>query len=99
MTITIHLAACAAVGLSAPILSLASSRPVPGDVALVIAPPWVAREAIVAAAGGQPVGPSSMPLGLLAQSDSPDFADNLRSAGAWFVADGRPVALLCGVST
>ena len=98
MTMTVHLAACAAVGLSAPFISLAGSTPVPGGIALVIAPPWVATEAIVDAAGGRAVGPVSVPLGMLAQSDTPDFADKLRKAGAWFVADGRPVALLCGVA-
>ena len=41
-------------------------------------------------------GFGSAPLGVLAYSDDPAFADNLRAAGAWAVLDGRRIAALCG---
>ena len=91
-----HLAVTAAIGLSTPFLTLASSDPVPGELALVVAPPWVDKPALVAGASGALVGPEVARWGALARADAPGFAADARRAGAWFVVNGRSLALFCG---
>ncbi|MFO7856293.1 MAG: hypothetical protein R6V44_13975 [Paracoccaceae bacterium] len=67
---------------------------------LVVAPPWRDAAALLAEAGGRPVGPAAAPLGRLAADADPDhpraFAARLRAAGALLALDARALARLCG---
>lgn len=80
-----------------PLLALAASKPVPGEVVLVIGPGVTERHVMIAAAGGRLLGPAEARFGVLALSEKDDFAASLMAQGAWFVVDGRRVAFLCGV--
>lgn len=82
--------------LMAPLLPLLSLPAGSGALLLVIVPPWGAPLAVIADAGGRPVGPERSVLGYFATSDGPDFAARLRAAGAWAVLDGDAVSSLCG---
>lgn len=74
-----------------------ASAPVSEGGPLLVISGWGARaEAVVAAADGWIYGPVRAPLGVLAFSDNPAFADQLRAAGAWAVLDGSRIAALCG---
>ena len=66
-----------------------------------LVPPWRDAEAVVAAAGGRPVGPWGASLAILATPDPAveDFAGRLRTAGAWLVIDATRLAAICGVAT
>lgn len=82
--------------VTGPLVMLAAP-PVAGDGPLLVVSGWGAgAERRIGAAGGRVVGPLRAPLGVLATSDNPAFADNLRAAGAWAVLDGRRIAALCG---
>ncbi len=87
---------------AAPAAALLAARPSPGAAGpvLVVAPPWRDVAAILAEAGGRPVGPADAPLGRLAADDDPDrprpFAARLHAAGALFALDARALARLCG---
>lgn len=85
--------------LAGPLLALATSKPVPGEIMLVIGPDPSAQYAMVKEAGGRPLGPEIARFGLLVISENEDFATSLMQEGAWFVVDGRQMALLCGVET
>lgn len=113
MSLSIHVAPLGIAALAGPLLALAGGTPQAGKITLVITPPWVVRDDVIAQAGGRPIGPRAAPLGTLALfddppsddplsddplSDSPLFVQRLKAQGAWFVADGRPLAYLCGVS-
>ncbi|ABD55287.1 hypothetical protein [Jannaschia sp. CCS1] len=81
-----------------PVAVLSAGHPEPGDVALVIAPPWTANggaAGIVAAAGGREVGPIRAPFAVLAVFDTQPAA---RALGAWLILDGRLMAAICGAS-
>ncbi|MDW3183269.1 MAG: hypothetical protein R8F89_14905 [Roseobacter sp.] len=82
-----------------PLLALAASKPVPGEVVLVIGPGSAERQVMIAAAGGRVLGPAEARFGVLALSEEDGFAASLLAQGAWFVVDGRRVAFLCGVET
>lgn len=75
------------------------AAPLPADgPRLVIYPPWEDGPALIQRAGGDPVGPYTAPMGLLAFApDGAEFDRRLRAAGAWAVIDGRPIAQACGV--
>lgn len=96
---SIHFLFAIFLGAAAPVLTLAVSRPLPGEIVLILLSPRTAREAMLADAGGRAIGPGAVPFAMLAHSDDPAFADRLRAAGAWWVADGRRAALLCGAAT
>lgn len=84
--------------LAMPVALVLSGRPQPGEIALVIAPPWASAggaAGVVAAAGGREIGPVRAPFAVLAVLDAPEAAMRL---GAWIVLDGRIMALVCGVS-
>ena len=87
-----------AVVLSGPLLALASARPGPASLLLVVVPPaGPDAVAVIRAAGGVPVGPRQAPLAAFAAAPAPHFAERLRSQGAWMVLDGDRLAALCGV--
>lgn len=83
--------------LAGPLLALAVSKPVPGEIMRVIGPDLSAQQATIRNAGGQMVGPEMARFGALVLSENDNFAATVLEAGAWFVVDGRPMALLCGV--
>ena len=85
--------------LAGPMLPLVSLPPAAGGVVLVVSPPWRDAMAIIDAAGGRPVGPVTTWLGAFAMSDAADFADRLRTAGAWASLNGTALAALCGWDT
>lgn len=90
----------AVVSLSAgPVIAVFSVPPAGGELVLVITPDSTQRARIVAAADGRLVGPEEALLGSFAVSESPDFAERLKTSGAWIVVNGRHVARLCGVET
>ncbi|MBW4710327.1 hypothetical protein KX928_21265 [Roseobacter sp. YSTF-M11] len=99
MSVFAHVSSLIVAAVAGPVLALLSSPPTPGDVALVIAPPWAEREQIVTRAGGRVVGPATAIFGTLAISADPDFKSALLSEGAWVIVDGRSVAYLCGVTS
>ncbi len=84
--------------LAMPLSIVMGKRPEPGEVALVIAPPWTSvggAAGVVRAAGGQEIGPMRAPFAVLAILEAPEAA--LRH-GAWLILDGRVLAMICGVS-
>lgn len=92
------IATLVAVQLIIPVVMLTGRPALPGQIALVIVPPWAASggaAAVVQAAGGQEVGPRRAPFAVLAVLDAPDSA---RQHGAWAVLDGRALAQICGVT-
>lgn len=62
---------------------------------LVVGPPWVSLDQVILDAGGFPVGLMTPPLGRLAAGDD-IFVETVRDKGAWFVANGRIIAAICG---
>lgn len=79
-----------------PLIVFASS-PADGNGPLLVVSGWGHDGLrLVAEAGGQIYGPVRAPLGVLAFSADPAFADTLRAAGAWAVLDGSKIAALCG---
>ncbi|NNE51056.1 MAG: hypothetical protein HKN30_01475 [Sulfitobacter sp.] len=99
MSLAYHISLCICLGLLGPLISLAAAQPAPGEVALVVAPPWVTLPPIIESAGGQPIGPVGTRLASFAQSDDAAFFARVKAGGAWFVLDGRAAAGLCGVPT
>ncbi|MGB0659570.1 MAG: hypothetical protein ACPGNV_05260 [Mangrovicoccus sp.] len=84
--------------MTGPVFAILLSPPVPGDAMLVISFSATTTIAdLVAQAGGQLVGPAKAPFAALAISDLPQFAEQLRLAGAVAVADGAALLELCGV--
>jgi hypothetical protein len=87
---------------AAPAAALLAARPAPGAAGplLVVAPPWRDADALLAAAGGRPVGPAVAPLGRLAADAAPHrprpFVARLRAAGALLALDAGALARLCG---
>lgn len=86
-----------ALAVLAPFGTLLAAPPKAGTPVIVIVPPWLDGDRLVASAGGQVVGPTSAPLAVLAFSDDPDFADHLLLSGALGVRDGSLLANLCGI--
>ena len=87
----------AGVALGGPVLAVASQAARPGQPVLVVSAPWGEdRAALIARAGGRPVGPADSWLAGQAVGTGPDFADNLRAGGAWLVLDATAIARLCG---
>lgn len=82
--------------LSGPFLPLFALPGGTGGMLLVVTPPWTNSLTVIQDAGGRPIGPERSLLGRLATSDTQDFADRLRSAGAWMILDGQAVSALCG---
>lgn len=82
-----------------PVLAVANAQPVTGSVSLVIGSPWKSSMDIITETDGQLVGPYSLRIGALAASDDPEFINDLKSAGAWFILDGDRLAQMCGVTT
>lgn len=99
MSFYLHGSVVAAACCVGPVLAFANAQPVPGDIMLVVVPPWRDSLHIVADSNGRPIGPMTSAFGTLALSDDPDFADYLRSNGAWFVVDGKSIASICGIET
>ena len=87
------------VGLMGPLLALATARPQAGEIVLVVGPDHAALQSAVESAGGRLVGPDIARFGVLAHSENGQFAEMLLEVGAWFVLDGRTVALFCGMKT
>ena len=82
--------------LTGPLMALAMApKAVQGAPVLV-----VARDAaaVVAAAGGRIVGPTTAPMAVLATGDS-GLINRLRASKAWLVTEGRWIAQLCGRAT
>ena len=91
---------CVAIGIFAgPIAALTFAEPARSDIALVIAPPWVAHDELIEAADGKIIGPTSAYFGVLATSEQADFVETVKSKGAWFVLDGERMAAICGIKT
>ena len=89
--VSLGLAGLVAVGFA----SLLSALPAPnGDLLLVLVPPWTGAEQVVRAAGGQVFGPMSAPLSVFVTGTTPE---RLLAEGAFWVADGRLAARLCGM--
>lgn len=99
MPIAVYGAVFAISLLAGPVLAIANAEPIPGEISLVIGPPWRSLEALVTASDGKLIGPGANRYGALAVSDNPDFFDDLKASGAWFVLDGTRMAQLCGVET
>lgn len=85
--------------LVAPLITLGAASPDPGSIVLVISGWGDASRARVEHAGGALFGPIDAPFGVFAFSDDPDFAANLRAAGAWAIVDGKKLAAICGAQT
>lgn len=83
--------------LLAPFGALMAAPPKAGTPVIVFVPPWLDADRLVALAGGQRIGPGSAPLAVLAYSDDPNFASNLRLLGAFGVRDGSVLASLCSL--
>ena len=82
-----------ALGSAAP-LGWLQARPRDGQNVAAVFAPWLGTErafGLVASAGGEIVRTGFIGTILVAHSDSPGFAERLRSAGAWMVVD--PLAL------
>jgi hypothetical protein len=99
MSLTTHIFILVMAALTGPILALSAARPVPGELVLVIAPPWIDRVEAISQSGGQVIGPITPFFQTFALSDQPSFDTILKENGAWFVLDGRRLALLCGDTT
>ncbi len=85
------------IALATPVALLAGTRPDPGGIVLVVAPPWATTggaAGIVSAAGGREIGPMRAPFAVLATLDDLPAA---RQHGAWLLLDGRVLARICGV--
>jgi len=54
-------------------------------------------ETVILNAGGQIVRPDRAPLAQIAASDTPEFSQRLRDAGAWVVLNGTRLATICRV--
>ncbi len=65
---------------------------------LVLTAPWADLPAILADAGGRPIGPALGPSAALAVSSEPDFPARLAASGAWFALDGALIAQICGAA-
>ena len=80
----------------APLLVLAAAGGItePG-IALIVAPPGLKPEDIIAQAGLAEIGPERAPFGAFAQIDTLNDVKKLQQAGAVFVLDGRKVLELC----
>lgn len=89
--VTMGLVGLVALGLGSALAALPAPE---GDLLLVLIPPWIGAEEVVHAAGGQITGPLSAPLSTFATGTTPD---RLLAAGAFWVADGRLAARLCGL--
>ena len=77
----------------ATILSAAAPRGESG-LHLVLVPPWHDSGALIAAAGGQPVGPVRAAFGHLVSAAHPDF--RARAAGlGLLVLDGQRLGFIC----
>ncbi|MCB1342840.1 MAG: hypothetical protein KDK24_17580 [Pseudooceanicola sp.] len=78
-----------------PVVALMAAGPPRDGPVLVIAAPWHNVDAIVARAGGQPVGLTA-PLAGIAIGSAAGFPDRLRDAGALLVLDASTILALCG---
>lgn len=87
-----------ALTLAAPLGGLFASPPKPGSPMLVLLPPWADGDAVVAAAGGQVIGPISAPFAVIAYGRASDFVDKLHRGGALIVSDATLLANLCGAT-
>lgn len=65
---------------------------------LVVIPPWVEAEALVARAQARLIGPAQAPFGHLVAAADAGAPLRLGDAGAWAVVDAKAVAQLCGVN-
>lgn len=84
--------------LSGPFALAINTPPNGDDLRLVIVPPWRSAQALIQAAGGTPIGPSTAPFAAFAKPNAPDFDQQVRLGGAWGVLDGVRLARICGVS-
>ncbi|MCE6951371.1 hypothetical protein LAZ29_10555 [Cereibacter sphaeroides] len=86
----VGLAAC----LGLEVAALAAGAAPPGDGPfLVVSAPWGGGPAgVIAAAGGEAVGPAGAPMAMLAGGAS---VEALRAAGAWAVLSPAALDLLC----
>ena len=83
--------------LPALAILLAQPAAMPGELALVIAPPWATEtgvQGVIDRVLGQPIGPTTAPFASFAVLTDPTTAFQ---AGAWFVFDGRAIAEFCGI--
>jgi hypothetical protein len=87
-----------ALALAAAPAALLAAVPPPGDAGpwLVLAAPWRDAGALVAAAGGQAVGPATAPLGLVAMAEAPGFPARAAAMGL-LVIDAGALPDFCGV--
>ncbi len=84
------------VAVSPALALVGQTKPQVGEVALVIALPWGADPARIAAnAGAQEVSPERAPMGVLIMLNTEQTLDQLYAQGAWLVVDGRKVLELC----
>ncbi len=85
--------ACTAVSIH---LAFATGPAAPNSPVLVVSAPWhIPAVDLVAAAGGQLIGPISGRFGTLAQFSDGDQIQKALGLGAWFVADAAALAALC----
>jgi hypothetical protein len=82
--------------LGGPAVALIARAPEEGGPVLVVA---ANPDASIRGAGGRPFGPGRAPLGSLATSNDPEFAQRLRESGAWLVLDGRILSAICGAGS
>jgi hypothetical protein len=80
---------------AAPAALLAAAPPGEEGPWIVLAAPWRDAGALIAAAGGQAIGPAEAPLGRLAASDAAGFPGRAAALGL-LVLDAGAVADLCG---
>lgn len=84
-------------GGGATLSAALGAAPEVGAPVLVIAPPWSGGAgAVIAQAGGRPIGPAAASFGALALFDGAAPVAELRALGAWSVRDARAMASLCG---
>lgn len=84
--------------LVAPIVSLLGGGVSATGPWVVVIPPWVDAEGLVARANVRLIGPTQAPFGYLVAAEAPGAPVRLADAGAWAVVDAEAVANLCGVN-
>jgi hypothetical protein len=80
-----------------PLVGMAGLPAADHGLILAIIPPWEDSAAIIRAAGGTVVGPTTAPFAAFAFSDQAGFADALRDNGAVLAFDAQRFAAFCGV--
>ncbi|OIQ33115.1 MAG: hypothetical protein BM562_01680 [Alphaproteobacteria bacterium MedPE-SWcel] len=98
MPTLIIITSCLTTLILAPLLALLGAPiAVPGEPALVVAPPWKPSVDIVVSSDVPELATARSPLGVLVVIPDAQALRRLFENGAWFVIDGKRIAQLCEV--